>query len=235
MQRFSFHPRHVLPLMILTAILMVGARMGGVWDALVEGKLYASIKAVHAAEETKKEAPQPPPATAQPSPQQPAPAPAPDEKKAEAAKTPETPAPQPPKSKASPESDLFRQLQGRREQLDKRAQEIDSREALALITEKRVDQKIKEMEGLRAQLQKMIGQVSEEQQTQIENLVKIYEIMKPKEAAKIFETLELPILLGVVQRMKPARTAAVMAEMNPEKAKEITTALTKKDQIPQVK
>jgi flagellar motility protein MotE (MotC chaperone) len=59
--------------------------------------------------------------------------------------------------------------------------------------------------------------------------------MKPKEAAKIFETLEMPVLLGVVQKMKPARTAAVMAEMNPEKAKDVTIALTKQDQLPQVK
>lgn len=49
------------------------------------------------------------------------------------------------------------------------------------------------------------GQAEAAQQAQLENLVKIYEIMKPKEAAKIFETLDMPILPGVVQKMKPAR------------------------------
>ena len=59
--------------------------------------------------------------------------------------------------------------------------------------------------------------------------------MKPPEAAKIFETLDQPVLLGVVQRMKPAKTAAIMAQMNPEKAKYITVALTRQDQLPEIK
>ncbi|MFA6279350.1 MAG: hypothetical protein WC612_00975 [Bdellovibrionales bacterium] len=232
----SLHPRVLLPLMILTAMLLVGVRLGGMWDTVVDGKLYTAVRQVYAAgtdkkEEAKAEAPksEEPKVTA----------PKTDEKKSEgeAKKDPAALSSSAPaiKEKQSPENELYRQLQGRREQLDKRAQDLDARESLTLVAEKRIEQKIKEMESLRTQLQTLVGQASEAQQAQLENLVKIYEIMKPKEAAKIFETLELPILLGVVQKMKPARTAAVMAEMNPEKAKEITTALTKQDQLPQVK
>jgi flagellar motility protein MotE (MotC chaperone) len=132
------------------------------------------------------------------------------------------------------ETSLVKQLTERRDQLNQRARQLDSREALLKVAEQRVDQKIKEMETLRSQLQKMVNQVSGAQETQIENLVKIYETMKPKEAAKIFETLDLPVMLGVIQRMKPQRTSAIMAQMAPEKAKEITVALTKQDQLPQV-
>jgi flagellar motility protein MotE (MotC chaperone) len=45
----------------------------------------------------------------------------------------------------------------------------------------------------------------------------------------------MPILLGVIQHMKPAHTAPIMAKMAPEKAKDVTIALTKQDQLPQVK
>jgi flagellar motility protein MotE (MotC chaperone) len=81
----------------------------------------------------------------------------------------------------------------------------------------------------------MLNIANAAQQTQLDNLVKIYETMKAKEAAKIFESLDMPTLLGVVERMKPARVAVIMAEMNPEKAKDITVALTKKDQLPALK
>jgi flagellar motility protein MotE (MotC chaperone) len=81
----------------------------------------------------------------------------------------------------------------------------------------------------------MVNQVSEGQQQQMENLVKIYETMKPEEAAHIFETLDMPTLLGVVLRMKPKSTAPIMAKMAPDKAKELTIALTKQDQLPQIK
>jgi flagellar motility protein MotE (MotC chaperone) len=137
---------------------------------------------------------------------------------------------------ASPaEMEVLKQLSNRRQELDKRAQDLDTRDALMKVAEQRVDQKIKDMETLRKQLQSMVGQANEAQAVQLDNLVKIYETMKPKEAARIFEALDMPILLSVIQRMKPARTAPIMAEMNPDKAKEITTALTKQDKLPQVK
>ncbi len=230
---FTLHPRVLLPLMIMTALLMVGVRLDGVWDTLTEGKLYSAVRQVQASGHDKKDEAKKTDVPKIEEPKMAAPAPKADEKKEDKAAAPVV-APAV-KEKVSPENELYRQLQGRREQLDKRAQDLDAREALTFVAEKRIEQKIKEMEGLRTQLQTLVGQASEAQQAQLDNLVKIYEIMKPKEAAKIFETLELPILLGVVQKMKPARTAAVLAEMNPEKAKEITTALTKQDQLPQVK
>ena len=98
-----------------------------------------------------------------------------------------------------------------------------------------MDQKIKEMESLRQQLQSMVNQVSEAQQAQFDNLVKMYETMKPDDAARIFDTLEMPTLLGVVMRMKPKSTAPILAKMSADKAKELTVALTKQDQLPQVK
>ncbi|MDD3181994.1 MAG: hypothetical protein PHD48_04215 [Alphaproteobacteria bacterium] len=210
-------PRFLLILMMFLGILVMGLRMGDIWGALVQGQLFSPVQQVQASPEAKTEAP------------------------AVDAKTKPDDAPQQEtrrtssQESSSPESDLYKQMIGRRDQLDKRAQELDEREAFVSITEKRVDQKIKEMETMRTQIQTLLGQASAAQQAQLENLVKIYEIMKPKEAAKIFETLDMPILLGVVQKMKAARTAAVLAEMNPEKAKEITTALTKQDQLPQVK
>ena len=73
------------------------------------------------------------------------------------------------------------------------------------------------METLRKQLQSMVNQVSEAQAAQLENLVKIYETMKPEEAARIFETLDMPVLLGVVQRMKPARTAPIWRKWPPKR------------------
>ncbi len=137
---------------------------------------------------------------------------------------------------ASPaEMEVLKQLSNRRQELEKRSHDIDTREDLLKIAEQRVDQKIQDLDKLRKQLQGMVTQVSEQQQAQLENLVKIYVTMKPKDAAKIFEGLDMPILLSVIQRMKPARTAPILAEMNPDKAKEVTVALTKQDKLPQVK
>ena len=220
-------PRRVLPLMVFLAVAMVGLRVNDMWDAASGASRFNAVTEAFA--EAKPEALTPAP----PAP----PAPAKTEaSKAEAASPPvPTTPPEEEQETTGSEMALIKELSARREQLDKRAKELDTRQSLIRVAEQRVDQKIKEMETLRTQLQSMVNQASEAQQVQIDNLVKIYETMKPKEAARIFETLELPTLLNVVQRMKPARTAPIMAEMAPAKAKEITVALTRQDQLPQVK
>ena len=61
---------------------------------------------------------------------------------------------------------------------------------------------------------------------------KIYENMKPKEAAKIFEQLDMPILLDVVERMKEQKVSPILAEMEPSKAKTVTTEMAQQRQMP---
>jgi flagellar motility protein MotE (MotC chaperone) len=55
--------------------------------------------------------------------------------------------------------------------------------------------------------------------------------MKPKEAARIFNGLKMPILVDLMRSMKPAAGSQILAKMNPEKARELTLMLVKKDQM----
>jgi flagellar motility protein MotE (MotC chaperone) len=226
MSMLRIPPRVFLPMMMFVGVLIVGLRAGDVWKAATEGVLFAPVQRVQAEEKA------PPQKQENASKQQdPKPTTAPAAQQQTASDAPSPKQTQP----LSPEEALFKQLEGRRDQLDARAKNIDAREAMVKIAEQRVEQKISEMKTLKTQLEALLGQANGAQAAQIENLVKIYETMKPKEAARIFETMEMPVLLNVVQRMKPARTAAVLAEMDPMKAKEITIALTRQDQLPQVK
>ena len=49
--------------------------------------------------------------------------------------------------------------------------------------------------------------------------------MKPRDAATIFNDLEMPVLLQVVDRMKDAKAALVLAAMQPDKARDLTAKL----------
>lgn len=231
------NPRYLLPLIFMVGCLVLGLRVNDVWTAARDGKMFTRTAQAETKEEKKEEKhEEEKKADAPPKIDVPA---IKDEAKSEGeSKSSIADAPiAPPKDQdVSPaEMEVLKQLADRRDQLDKRGREMDKREALLKVAEQRVDQKIKSLEALRNQLQAMVGQASEAQAAQTENLVKIYETMKPDEAAKIFETLDMPILLKVIQKMKPARTAPIMAKMAPEKAKELTIALTKQDQLPQIK
>ena len=61
------------------------------------------------------------------------------------------------------------------------------------------------------------------------------EKMKPKEAARIFDQLEIDVLLKVIDRMKSTKTAPVLAAMAPERAKELTMRIAERRPMPKLK
>jgi flagellar motility protein MotE (MotC chaperone) len=54
--------------------------------------------------------------------------------------------------------------------------------------------------------------------------------MKPKEAARVFDKLELSVLVPVVNAMNPRKMAEVLAAMSPEAASKLTVELATKGQ-----
>ena len=56
------------------------------------------------------------------------------------------------------------------------------------------------------EIQDLLKQQSEEEKARIASLVKIYEGMKPKDAARIFNTLDTDILLDVVGKMSERKS-----------------------------
>lgn len=129
---------------------------------------------------------------------------------------------------------ILQQLGDRRRDLDKRSEDMDQREALLEASEKRIDAKIVEMQKMRADLEKLLGQAGGQQGEQLKSLVKIYENMKPAQAAKVFEQLDMNVLLAVINEMKEAKAAPIMAAMDPQKAKAVTTELIKRKDLPKL-
>ncbi|MEK9970217.1 MAG: hypothetical protein VW600_13850 [Ferrovibrio sp.] len=130
------------------------------------------------------------------------------------------------------EIDLLANLAQRRDQIEQRAREIDLRESLLAAAEKRLDERIAEIKKLEASVKQIVQQYDKQEEQNLQGLVKVYENMKPKDAARIFEKLDSNVLLGVVERMKEAKLALVLADMNPATAQDLTVRLATRKQIP---
>lgn len=126
------------------------------------------------------------------------------------------------------EVELLQKLSERRAELEKRAAALSQREVLLQATEKRIDEKIARLESLEKDIGGIVDKQSEEDQSRIKSLVKIYETMKPAEAARIFGQLDMPVLLGVLEHMKERNAAPILAAMDPGKAKTVTQALAER-------
>tara|TARA_Y100001960_G_C14728363_1_gene856115 strand:- start:287 stop:1066 length:780 start_codon:yes stop_codon:yes gene_type:complete len=132
------------------------------------------------------------------------------------------------------EIEVLQQLALRRDQLDEREREMDLRNGLLNAAEGRIDQKIVELQKLRSTIDNLIKKYDKQQDAKLTSLVKIYENMKPKDAARIFEELEMDTLLEMSERMKERKLAGIIAKMSPQKAREVTVELRRLRNLPQV-
>jgi flagellar motility protein MotE (MotC chaperone) len=130
------------------------------------------------------------------------------------------------------EVDVLQQLAKRREELDLRARQLDEREALIQAAEQRMDQKMAELKALQATVEDLLKARSEQEEAELKSLVKMYENMKPKAAAKVFEEMDMDVLLDVVDRMNERKVAPILALVTPTRAKEITFELAQRRELP---
>lgn len=128
--------------------------------------------------------------------------------------------------------ELFQDLSQRRKSIETREKELAVREAVLKAGEQELDQKFRELETLRKEIEGLLQKQSSEEEARIASLVKIYEAMKPKDAARIFDSLDMDVLMAVISRMSERKTSPIMAEMNPERARAITILLAQQKQLP---
>ena len=160
------------------------------------------------------------PAPAQPAPAQPTPASA-----APAATAPAAAAPTGPEAAA--ERALLESLRARRAEIDARQAAATQREQLVTAAERRLAQRVEELTALQTRLETLERERAQREEAGLRGLVRLYEGMRPRDAAAIFDDLDMPVLVPIVDRMREARAAPVMAAMRPERARALTAELTK--------
>jgi flagellar motility protein MotE (MotC chaperone) len=238
----------LLPVTIFVAALMLSVRVNDIWHGLTSVDLPS-----FSVNETLAQQPPPPggrkrgqgapatatpaagaPATTAPASTAPATTPAATPTAANggdtgaplpAAVPPAGPAEGEPPTFTQNEIDVLQKLSVRRESLDARQRDLDLRENMIKAAESRIDKKIAEMKSLQASVESMLKQVDDQDDAKMKTLVKIYENMKPKDAAKILSRLDMPILLGVVMHMKEQKVAPIMEQMDSDAAQKLTDAI----------
>ncbi|NRB10894.1 MAG: hypothetical protein HRU35_04695 [Rickettsiaceae bacterium] len=126
---------------------------------------------------------------------------------------------------------LLKELSKRRTKLDSDKKDLVAREQVLKATERKLDQKVKELKALQKQLEVLMQQYNKKEHDKILSLVKIYESMKSKDAAKIFNKLEMNVLLKVVSNMKEVKVAPIIASMDAARAQELSMELAKQKPI----
>lgn len=120
---------------------------------------------------------------------------------------------------------ILQELAERREALDLRAQEIDKRAIQLKVTEEEINKKLRQLKDYEQKLQKLVNAYSAQEQANLDAMVKMYTAMKPKDAARIFNSLDMNITVALLKGMKPSSSSAILSQMDSQKAQAVTAEL----------
>jgi flagellar motility protein MotE (MotC chaperone) len=218
----SVRPR-LLPIVMVAATALLGVKLVDLWTGGSAAIAAASAQAADSAT----------PAQAAPSP---APTPAPPPSAAAAPDAaPSSPAPPSPAASSGERDPLqmsaaevgeLQQLSQRRVELDRRAAEMSDREVVLQAAEKRIDEKIEKLATLEKTIESDVKQRDDVEEARVQSLANMYQQMKPTEASRILDQLDVPVVLTMLAHMRELKAAPILAAMDPAKAKAVTLALT---------
>ncbi len=120
---------------------------------------------------------------------------------------------------------ILQELAERREALDLRNKEIDKKVIQLKVTEEEINKKLAQLQAYEKKLRSLMQEYSAKEKERLDSLVKLYASMKPRDAARILNTLDIEVSTALVREMKPSASSAILSQMEASKAKAITDAL----------
>jgi flagellar motility protein MotE (MotC chaperone) len=123
------------------------------------------------------------------------------------------------------EEQLLERLAARRTELQEYEQDLALRASIVDAAEKRIEERTATLEALEAQISALVDEREQMETGQFAGIVAMYETMKPKDAANIFNNLDMEVLLRVAKTMSPRKMAPILAEMDATRAQELTVQM----------
>ena len=119
------------------------------------------------------------------------------------------------------EREVLENLGSRRKALDERSKELDLREQLLKSAEKLTQDRLDELKQAEARIEREAAKPSPE----LKALIVLYETMKPKDAARVFDKMEPGKVLPLARQIAPKKLAEIVAAMTPESAQRLTSLM----------
>lgn len=120
---------------------------------------------------------------------------------------------------------LLLELKRREDILMKREMQFEDRMKALEVANSALDEKLTALKAMEEELATTLAEADGANARDIERLTEMYNNMKPKEAAGLFETMDPTFAAGFLSRMRPDAAAGIMAKISPEIAYSISAIL----------
>jgi len=130
------------------------------------------------------------------------------------------------------EVEVLQALGTRRQALDQRATQIETQDDLMTAAERRLDERLAQLHQLETTVNGLLGQLDQAQEQRLAALVDVYQRMRAKDAANVFNSLDDAVMVQVASRMRQTNLAEVMGRMQPDRARHLTQLLADRARPP---
>lgn len=121
--------------------------------------------------------------------------------------------------------EALRVLRERSTELDQREAQLGLRLQTLRLAEDEIEANLAALQEAEASLKATLALADGAAESDIDRLTSVYQNMKPKDAAALFEQMDATFAAGFLGRMQPAAAAAVLAGMSSEKAYTVSVVL----------
>ena len=121
---------------------------------------------------------------------------------------------------------VFHDMEVERDRIQKQREELTAREARIAAQEQVLERSRKSLEQTVQNFESAQKAFIAEKDNSAEKLAKMYEAMKPDQAAPILGSLDPDIILEIMGRMKDRQAAKILARMDPALAAQLSTRMS---------
>lgn len=123
------------------------------------------------------------------------------------------------------EIDVLQKLSERRKKLDEMERAMQMREDLLTASEARIVKRVDELKTLEDKIGGATKAKEEAKAKELVDLVKMYESMKAKDAARVFDKLDITLAADLGRQMNPKKLGDIVAKMSADQAEKLTVEL----------
>jgi flagellar motility protein MotE (MotC chaperone) len=113
---------------------------------------------------------------------------------------------------------MLEAFNAREARIEEKEKTIRNRMHALQIADEQVTEKLAQLTDAETQLRETIAVAETAAEGDLDRLTRVYETMKPKQAAALFEEMDPNFAAGFLGRMRPEAAAAIMAGLSPEAA-----------------
>ncbi|MGC1504542.1 MAG: hypothetical protein WA782_10430 [Sulfitobacter sp.] len=128
--------------------------------------------------------------------------------------------------------EILQSLMRERELVALQKAEIEKRQAEIALSEERLLVEKASLTELKTSIEELLARVEASQTDDLDRLISFYSNMKPADAARIIDDLDIETTIMVLGTMNPRTAAPIMAKVSPVRARAVSKIILERSQLP---